>query len=65
VRAAIYARVSTVDQNCELQRAELAEYLRRHGWENAGDCVASRGGQACAFEALPAVRTILLSRGGV
>jgi DNA invertase Pin-like site-specific DNA recombinase len=39
MRAAIYARVSTVDQNCELQRAELGEYLRRHGWENAGEYI--------------------------
>jgi DNA invertase Pin-like site-specific DNA recombinase len=39
VRAAIYARVSTTDQNCELQLAELREYIRRHGWENGGEYV--------------------------
>jgi putative DNA-invertase from lambdoid prophage Rac len=39
VRAAIYARVSTTDQNCELQLAELSEYIRRHGWENGGEYV--------------------------
>jgi putative DNA-invertase from lambdoid prophage Rac len=39
VRAAIYARVSTTDQNCELQLNELREYVIRHGWENAGEYV--------------------------
>ena len=39
MRAAIYARVSTTDQNCELQLNELREYLNRHGWENAGEYV--------------------------
>jgi len=39
VRAAIYARVSTTDQKCELQLNELREYVLRHGWENAGEYV--------------------------
>jgi len=39
VRAAIYARVSTTDQNCEMQLAELREYIRRHGWENTVEYV--------------------------
>jgi putative DNA-invertase from lambdoid prophage Rac len=39
MRAAIYARVSTTDQNCEMQLAELREYIRRHGWEIAGEYV--------------------------
>ena len=39
MKAAIYARVSTTDQNCELQLAELREYVRRHGWEIAGEYV--------------------------
>jgi DNA invertase Pin-like site-specific DNA recombinase len=33
MRAAIYARVSTTDQNCELQLRELREYAGRQGWE--------------------------------
>jgi putative DNA-invertase from lambdoid prophage Rac len=37
MRAAIYARVSTSDQNCELQLAELREYIVRRGWSNAGE----------------------------
>jgi putative DNA-invertase from lambdoid prophage Rac len=37
VKAAIYARVSTTDQNCELQLTALREYITRHGWENAGE----------------------------
>jgi DNA invertase Pin-like site-specific DNA recombinase len=32
VRAALYARVSTTDQNCELQVRELREYCQRRGW---------------------------------
>jgi putative DNA-invertase from lambdoid prophage Rac len=39
VRAAIYARVSTTDQNCEMQLAELREYISRRGWELAGEYV--------------------------
>jgi len=39
VRAAIYARVSTTDQKCEMQLAELREYISRRGWELAGEYV--------------------------
>ena len=39
MRAAIYARVSTTDQNCELQLNELRDYIRHRGWENAGEYV--------------------------
>lgn len=31
--AAIYARVSTEDQHCEMQLAELRGYAQRQGWE--------------------------------
>jgi len=33
VKAAIYARVSTAEQNCELQVRELTDYAARWGWE--------------------------------
>ncbi len=39
MRAAIYARVSTSDQNCELQLRELREYLVRRGWDASGEYV--------------------------
>jgi putative DNA-invertase from lambdoid prophage Rac len=39
MRAAIYARVSTVDQHCEMQIKELREYCARRGWEIAGEYV--------------------------
>src|SRR5215831_9047893 len=39
MRAAIYARVSTTDQNCELQLTELREYILRHKWENVGEYI--------------------------
>src|SRR5437868_1629437 len=30
--AALYARTSTSDQNCEVQLGELREYAQRRGW---------------------------------
>ena len=39
MRAAIYARVSTTDQHCEMQLAELREYVSQRGWELAGEYV--------------------------
>lgn len=40
-RAAIYARVSTTDQNCEVQLRELREYVARRGWDPAIEYVDS------------------------
>jgi putative DNA-invertase from lambdoid prophage Rac len=37
--AAIYARVSTQDQNCEMQVRELKEYAGRRGWHIVGDYI--------------------------
>ena len=39
MKAVIYSRVSTSDQNCESQLKEIREYLSRIGWENAGEFV--------------------------
>src|SRR5579872_2100174 len=39
MRTAIYARVSTTDQNCDMQLRELREYCQRRGWEIAGEYV--------------------------
>jgi putative DNA-invertase from lambdoid prophage Rac len=39
MRCAIYARVSTTDQNCEMQLRELREYVARRGWEVSGEYV--------------------------
>jgi DNA invertase Pin-like site-specific DNA recombinase len=36
---AIYARVSTTDQHCEVQLRELRDYIKRRGWKNAGEYV--------------------------
>lgn len=36
---AVYARVSTTDQNCELQLRELREHCARRGWGIAGEYV--------------------------
>jgi DNA invertase Pin-like site-specific DNA recombinase len=32
LRASIYVRVSTADQNCELQLRELHDHAAQHGW---------------------------------
>ena len=39
MRVAIYARVSTADQSCEMQLRELREYTERRGWKAAGEYV--------------------------
>ena len=39
MKTAIYCRVSTTDQSCDLQRRELVEYCKRRGWEIAGEYV--------------------------
>jgi putative DNA-invertase from lambdoid prophage Rac len=39
MRCAIYARVSTTDQNCELQLRELRDYCARRGWGIAEEYV--------------------------
>lgn len=39
MRSAIYARVSTVDQHCEMQLGELREYCQRRGWTISGEYV--------------------------
>ena len=36
-RVALYARVSTRDQNCELQLHELRQYCERRGWHIVGE----------------------------
>ena len=39
MRCALYARVSTTDQNCEMQLRELREYIARREWKIAGEYV--------------------------
>ncbi len=39
MRCCLYARVSTTDQNCEMQLRELREYISRRGWQNAAEYV--------------------------
>jgi len=39
LKAALYARVSTQDQNCEMQVRELREYAVRRGWAVADEYV--------------------------
>jgi DNA invertase Pin-like site-specific DNA recombinase len=39
IQVAIYARVSTSDQNCESQLRELREYVARRGWHVSAEYV--------------------------
>ena len=39
MRCALYARVSTTDQNCEMQLRELREYISRRDWKVGGEYV--------------------------
>src|SRR5579864_9681306 len=39
IRAVIYARVSTTDQNCEMQVRELREYAARRGWQVSAEYI--------------------------
>lgn len=39
VKTAIYCRVSTTDQNCEMQLRELREYVSRRDWKIAGEYI--------------------------
>ena len=39
MRAALYARVSTTDQNCSSQLRELREYAERRGWQVSGEYI--------------------------
>jgi putative DNA-invertase from lambdoid prophage Rac len=39
MKTAIYARVSTTDQNCEMQLRELREYVARRDWEPSSEYV--------------------------
>ena len=41
MRVALYARVSTADQNCQMQLAELRTYAAARGWPIAGEYIDS------------------------
>jgi putative DNA-invertase from lambdoid prophage Rac len=43
-RAAIYARVSTADQNCHMQLTDLRQYCAARGWEVYGEYVDTISG---------------------
>jgi DNA invertase Pin-like site-specific DNA recombinase len=56
IRAALYARVSTVDQTCENQLSELRSYAGARGW-SAREFVD--GGVSGAKESRPALDDLL------
>jgi DNA invertase Pin-like site-specific DNA recombinase len=55
-RAAIYVRVSTVEQETDLQEAELREYCGRRGWESI---LYRDRGQSGAKQDRPALNALL------
>src|SRR5947209_18807258 len=61
MRTALYARVSTTDQDCEIQKRELLEYIARRGWIVAGEYVDS--GFSGAKASRPALDKLMLDAG--
>jgi len=61
LKTAVYARVSTTDQNCDLQLRELREYIARRGWESAGEFVDS--GVSGAKASRPALDRMMTAAG--
>src|SRR5215472_9048383 len=39
MRCSLYCRVSTTDQNCEMQLRELREYISRREWRSGGEYI--------------------------
>ena len=56
-RTAIYCRVSTTDQNCEMQLRELRECLARRGWESVGEYIDT--GFSGAKASRPALNSLM------
>jgi len=61
-RTAIYCRVSTTDQNCEMQLRELREYVARRGWDVAGEYVDT--GFSGAKASRPALNRLMADAAG-
>lgn len=46
MQAAIYARVSTTDQHCDLQLTDLRAHCERNGWPAAAEYIENASGKA-------------------
>jgi len=57
MRCAIYARVSTAEQNAQMQLEELRAYCQRRGWEIANEFVDA--GVSGSKESRPALNRLL------
>jgi DNA invertase Pin-like site-specific DNA recombinase len=51
MRVAIYARVSTTDQTCDLQLRESRQYIAARGWEPTGEYVDTGWEWLCGEQA--------------
>lgn len=57
MRAAIYGRVSTIEQSTQMQLEELRAYCQRRGWEIAGEFTDT--GVSGSRESRPALNRLL------
>ena len=64
VNAALYARVSTSDQSCAMQLAELRTCVAGRGWAVAGEYVDTASGAKASRPALDRLMADV-SRGGI
>jgi site-specific DNA recombinase len=63
MKTALYARVSTQDQNCDVQLRELREHIARRNWEPAGEYVdAGVSGAKASHPALDRLMTAAARR---
>jgi putative DNA-invertase from lambdoid prophage Rac len=62
MKAAVYARVSTADQNCEMQLTDLRSYCQARGWEVCGEYVDTISGSKDSRPRLNALMKAALGR---
>lgn len=62
MRVALYLRVSTSDQNCENQAAELRRYVAARGWTVAGEYADTMSGARDSRPALDELQRAILRR---
>lgn len=59
LRVAIYARVSTADQHCEVQLGELRRYVKTRGWSATEYVDEGFSGKAVSWASRPALKKLM------